>query len=191
MKLYQPPAWGRSFNFNMIYIHSSIHTSTVSLTLPSLSSSVWCSPSQLSQLIQKYALKSTQRPYFNTSEIHPAQSNVWTLLVVNYERREWRGGGGGRGREGKWRGEEGRLEAAWDIPLSHGNWSKEQTCSQTAKQPSVSLCIVLPFSLITLWGHSTASGNTYCISLLVNLWKTGIISLLNTHILCIHRSRSC
>lgn len=95
--------------------------------------------------------------------------------------KEGSDGGGGGGRGGK--GNEG--EAGGSVGYPFESWKLIQgadmlTDDQTAKQPNCPLCIVLSFSLITLRGHSAATGNTYCI-LPDDQWKTCTVSPMNTH----------
>lgn len=65
----------------------------------------------------------------------------------------------GAGWGGKGRSRSGGLEAVWDIPLSHGNGSKEQTSAQTANS-SVCLhcsCSSLRDALETLTGRPSVT----------------------------------
>lgn len=101
----------------------------------------------------------------------------------------------GETREGKWRRGERRRGEAWggSVGYPFESWKLIQRADklrdgQTAKQPSVCLCIVPSFrphytvkTFTSLWKHSPHF-------LMVQSWKTCIMSQVNRHTLCIHLS---
>ena len=132
--------------------HSSTPIFTGSLTLPSLLSDALL---HNVKLIQKQPLKKHPVSTFSCFQNPPSvevwrNEHCWWQIMREGSDREWVGAGVGR--EGK--GNEGRLKAVWDIPLSYGNPPRD---SQTALCISLYCSVPQPHCTVrtfsSLWKH--------------------------------------
>lgn len=163
-----------------------LHTHTVQWQSHSPCSSVWSSPSQPAPDSRTSTKVHPSRP-----KILPAQSHVGMNIVGGkLGRREWQGGGGDGGRKGN---KEERRGDQRQRGISLWVMETDPNSRHAHGEPNRPLCVFV----LSRHSHSLHAHNIQqlletltVLSLQVNLWKTCIISPVDTHNVCIQHTVS-